>query len=517
MNLVDVDPGQLRTINLILAKRAPDGSRVLAFGSRARWAAKAYSDLDLAIDAGRKLSGDELAAIREAFEESPLPWKVDVVDIRQVPETLRDVILRDGVELSGPSRLTAGWRDLRLGDLITLKRGYDLPEAQRRPGPYPIVSSSGPSGLHAGFMAKAPGVVTGRYGTIGQVFYVAEDFWPLNTALYVSDFKGAHPSFIYYLLKTLDWSMFSDKSGVPGVNRNDVHEAVIRAPGLEEQVRIAQWLSALDDKIELNRRMNETLEGMAQAIFRDWFVDFGPVRRKIAGATDPVEIMGALTTDPAQAAKLAALFPDGFDEGGVPTGWHRSTIGNAFDLTMGQSPPGDTYNEDGVGLPFFQGRTDFGFRFPDNRKFCSQPTRIAQADDTLISVRAPVGDLNMAWEKCCIGRGVAAARHRSGYKSYTFCALRSIQPELELFENSGTVFGAINKKQFEKLAIIEPSHRAVSAFEELAGSLDDRLRVSAAENRTLAETRDYLLPRLMSGAVRVGEATVVAARQAAPA
>lgn len=274
---------------------------------------------------------------------------------------------------------------------------------------------------------------------------------------------------------------------------------------------VARALSALDEKIRQNRRMNETLEEIAQVIFRDWFVDFGPVRRKLAGVTDPVEIMGGFTPDPALAAELAGLFPNELGDADLPTGWDTSTVGEVFDLTMGQSPPGETYNDAGDGLPFFQGRTDFGFRFPERRKFCSQPMRTARRDDTLISVRAPVGDLNMAWEECCIGRGVAAARHKTGAKSYTYCAMRALQPELEQFEHTGTVFGAINKKQFDRLTIVEPEKRLVAAFEALAAPLDDRLRAGVAETRTLAETRDYLLPRLMSGEVRVGEVTEVIA------
>lgn len=395
---------------------------------------------------------------------------------------------------------------MALGDFVELKRGYDLPSRERRAGTHPLVSSSGITELVSEAKVAGPGVVTGRYGTVGQVFYVPTAFWPLNTTLYVRDFKGNDARFVYYFLQLIDWAKFNDKSGVPGINRNDVHREMVTVPPLEHQEGIAATLGALDDKIELNRRMNETLEAVAQAIFRDWFVDFGPVRRKLAGATDPVEIMGGVATDEGRAAELAGLFPGALGDDGLPTGWHLSTVGTAFNLTMGQSPPGETYNEEGEGLPFFQGRTDFGFRFPVRRKYCSQPTRIAQPDDTLISVRAPVGDLNVAWEKCCIGRGVAATRHKSGGASYTYYAMHALQPELEQFEHTGTVFGAINKQQFERLSIVEPGERLVSAFEVLTSPIDARIRAAVDETRTLAETRDYLLPRLMSGEVRVGDA-----------
>ena len=138
--------------------------------------------------------------------------------------------------------------------------------------------------------------------------------------------------------------------------------------------------------------MNETLEATARAIFKSWFVDFDPVRAKAEGG------------DPGLPDDVAALFPDSFEDselGEIPMGWNPSNIGLAeFDLTMGQSPPGETYNETGNGLPFFQGRRDFGFRYPSNRVYCAAPQRLADHGDTLVSVRAPVGDVNMAMERC---------------------------------------------------------------------------------------------------------------------
>ena len=177
----------------------------------------------------------------------------------------------------------AGWRMTSLGEVVELKRGYDLPQRDRIPGSVPLVSSSGVTDHHAEAKVKGPGVVTGRYGTLGKVFYVEEDFWPLNTTLYVRDFKGNDPRFISYFLRTLDFFAYSDKAAVPGLNRNHLHQEVVRIPPLDEQCAIAHVLGTLDDKIELNRRMNETLEAMARALYRSWFVDFEPVRAKMEG------------------------------------------------------------------------------------------------------------------------------------------------------------------------------------------------------------------------------------------
>ena len=278
-----------------------------------------------------------------------------------------------------------------------------------------------------------------------------------------------------------------------------ITELQVPLPPKPEQNAVAEILGTLDDKIELNRRMNETLEAMARAIFKDWFVDFGPTRAKADSRT------------PYLATELWELFPDGFNDEGVPAQWRFRTFGNCFHLTMGQSPPGSTYNDNGEGLPFFQGRTDFGFRYPKNRRYCTAPTRIADCDDTLVSVRAPVGDINMAWEECCIGRGVAALRHKSRARSFTYYSAWAIQQDLRQYEKTGTVFGAINKKQFETLNVLEPTPKLVELFERYVGPLDDRIRKNVAENETLAQTRDLLLPKLMAGKIRFCKAEAAAA------
>ncbi|HOY68935.1 MAG TPA: restriction endonuclease subunit S [Candidatus Ozemobacteraceae bacterium] len=387
------------------------------------------------------------------------------------------------------------WSEIPLGEVITLQRGFDLPAHKRKPGKIPIVSSSGTSDYHSEIGVKGPGVVTGRYGTIGQVFYLNEDYWPLNTTLWVKDFHGNDPLFTSYLLRTVDFDSCSDKSSVPGVNRNDLHLIPVLRPPLAVQKAIAHILGSIDDKIELNRRMNETLEGMARALFQSWFVDFDPVRAKLDGR--PPAGMDAET---------AALFPNHFEDtecGAIPAGWSVEPVVVAFDLTMGQSPPGDTYNENGIGLPFYQGRTDFGFRFPSHRVYCTAPTRYAKSGDTLVSVRAPVGDINMANEHCCIGRGIAAVRHKSGSTSFTYHAMASLYAEFARYEAEGTVFGSINKQNFENLQFINPPAAVIEGFERIASSFDDQIRALEHQNQTLASLRDTLLPKLLSGELRV--------------
>jgi type I restriction enzyme S subunit len=165
------------------------------------------------------------------------------------------------------------WQKGNLGEFINLKRGYDLPSKSRVFGEFPIISSSGITDYHNEPKVFEGGVITGRYGTIGQVFYTDKPFHPLNTTLYVQDFKDNNKKFVYYFLKELDWEKFSDKSAVPGINRNDVHQEIVSFPPLPEQQAIASVLSSLDDKIDLLHRQNKTLEQMAETLFRQWFIE----------------------------------------------------------------------------------------------------------------------------------------------------------------------------------------------------------------------------------------------------
>ncbi len=268
-------------------------------------------------------------------------------------------------------------------------------------------------------------------------------------------------------------------------------------PPLVEQRQIAHILGTFDEKIELNRQMNETLEAIARTIFKSWFVDFGPVRAKMEGRLPA-----------SMDAATATLFPSVFQDsplGEIPKGWEVATVGEEFNLTMGQSPPGSTYNEDGDGLPFYQGRKDFGFRYPTRRVYCNAPTRLAKKDDTLVSVRAPVGDINMVEEKCCIGRGVAAIRHKTGSRSYTYYAMQFLREDFALYEAEGTVFGAINKTGFQTLSQLRPSDGIIEAFERLVYPLDQSIENNENQSRTLSQIRDTLLPKLLSGEIRVDD------------
>ncbi|MFM2196767.1 MAG: hypothetical protein RLZZ505_199 [Verrucomicrobiota bacterium] len=325
-----------------------------------------------------------------------------------------------------------------------------------------------------------------------------------NLVLLRADGTKLFPPFLRWLVRGPHWweqvGKFINVGAVfESLKCAEIPHFKMPLPPLAEQKAIAAVLGALDDKIELNRRMNATLEAMARALFQSWFVDFDPVRAKLDGRP-PAAL------DPA----TAALFPEHLEDsplGHIPKGWKAGTVVEGFNLTMGQSPPGNTYNEDGNGLPFYQGRTDFGFRFPKRRIYCTAPTRYAKAGDTLVSVRAPVGDINMASEECCIGRGVAAVRHKSGATSFTYHSMANLYPDFARFEAEGTVFGSINKDSFEKLRFVIPPDEIVAAYERQAGPLDEQIRNLEEQSRTLATLRDTLLPQLLSGELSVQEST----------
>lgn len=178
---------------------------------------------------------------------------------------------------------------------------------------------------------------------------------------------------------------------------------------------------------------------------------------------------------------------------------------------MGQSPPSTTYNQVGDGIPFFQGSTDFGFRYPENRVYCTEPKKFAKSGDTLISVRAPVGDTNIAKFDCCIGRGLSAVMHKSKSKSYTYYAINNMKTYFSSFESEGTVFGSINQKSLKNLPVLSFSKAIMEIFDIYVKALDKKIEVNSNQIENLTNLRDTLLPKLLSGELRIPEAEQLAA------
>jgi type I restriction enzyme, S subunit len=403
------------------------------------------------------------------------------------------------------------WLETTLGEVLELKRGYDLPQRVRRPGTVPVVSSSGISDYHAEAKIKGPGVVTGRYGTIGEVYYIEEDFWPHNTTLYVRDFKGNDPRFISYFLRTINYLAFSDKAAVPGVNRNHRHMAKISFPPVSEQKAIAAVLSAFDDKIELNRQMNTTLEEMARALFKSWFVDFDPVRRNQEARLFRKSLASAQPYD--------HLFPDRLvvdgNGRGVPEGWRVSMIGKEVDAVGGGTP--STKNSD-----YWEGGT-IKFTTPKDFSSLQSPVLLETArcitekglnkissgllpvGTVLMSSRAPVGYLAINEVPVAINQGFIAMLCNKTLSNYyvLFWAMEN----MHLIEQraSGTTFREISKQNFRPIEVVVPPKAVVEKFDTIVGPLYQKIVGNEKESRTLVDLRDTLLPRLMSGRLRVGQ------------
>ena len=287
-----------------------------------------------------------------------------------------------------------------------------------------------------------------------------------------------------------------------GLRQPELLDCAIELPPLPTQRKIAAVLGALDDKIENNRKICANLEAQAQALFKSWFVDFEPFGGK------------------------------------MPNGWKMGKLGEIADITMGQSPDGKSLNENGDGVTFFQGRAEFGDRYPTKRLTTTEPKRMAKSGDVLLSVRAPVGDLNIALEDCCIGRGLAAIRSKTKYanqdvarpprpcgkgegalatsvvaserscQSFIYCLLKSMKSQFDLYEGAGTIFGSINKDSLHGLSCIVPDDKALLEFESKVSSFDDLYHERELESRALAATRDALLPKLMSGEIDVEKVEV---------
>jgi type I restriction enzyme, S subunit len=409
--------------------------------------------------------------------------------------------------------MVADWQETELGNVITLQRGFDLPTQKRKPGFIPIISSSGLSGRNSEARVPAPGVVTGRYGTIGEVFYIEEDFWPLNTTLFVKDFKGNDPHFIFYLLKTLNYYSCSDKSSVPGVNRNDLHRLRVSVPSsVTEQKAIAGILGALDYKIDLNSRMNQTLEAMIRAIFRSWFVDFDPVRAKAEGhkpvGMDPV---------------TAALFPESFEDsslGKIPKGYRTASLGDLC-RRVAMGPFGSNITTDNfvdAGVPVIRGGNlthgfiDENFAYVSEEKANELRNANAFPADIVITHRGTLGQVGVIPTKSAFPRYVVSqsqlvlsADSNLVTSRFLFEYLCSAEGQHQLLANtSQTGVPAIARPvtSIKAIRIILPPLNVLHLFESRVKPLVERSIQNLTESRTLAHIRDALLPKLISGELR---------------
>ena len=315
------------------------------------------------------------------------------------------------------------------------------------------------------------------------------------TTIDITD-KTVIPKFIYYLLTQKNITEYlhtiglNSVSSYPSISPDDIGNLKFKIPDLPTQKSIAKVLSDLDAKIELNNKINRELEVMAKTLYDYWFVqfDFPDEEGK------PYKSSGGKMVYNAELKRE------------IPEGWGVKKLSQIANITMGQSPSGSSYNDDGIGEIFFQGSTDFGWRYPTIRQYTTEPSRMAKSGDILLSVRAPVGTLNIADNDCCIGRGLAALNSKSGYDSYLYYVMEYFKQIFDHRNNSGTTFGSITRDDLHSLKLIYPKDNLLKKYNQTVLKYNKMILNNHKQNQHLTALRDWLLPMLMNGQVTVKEA-----------
>lgn len=362
------------------------------------------------------------------------------------------------------------WREVKLGEAVNFQRGHDLPKSKMETGDIPVAGSNGIIGYHNTPTTRAPGITIGRSGNIGTPKLYKTDFWAHNTTLYAKDFFGNDEEFIFYLLQTLDLSGFNSGSAVPTLNRNYIHELSIKLPQLPEQKAIAEVLSSLDDKIDLLHRQNKTLENMAQALFRKWFVDEKDDTWEHGKLGDVLTVKGGTT--PSTKEK------------------------DYWDGDIYWTTPKDLSNHNAIFLLNTEKRiTEQGL--------AKISSGLLPIGTVLLSSRAPVGYLAITDINLAINQGYIAIicnKNLSNYFVYLWC-----KNNIEIIKNSsgGSVFQEIPKSVFRQIDIAIPPETLLLSFDQHIQPIFQKVKRNQYQIRKLENLRDTLLPKLMNGSVRV--------------
>ena len=464
---------ELKVIEKAL-KSHPEVEEAVLFGSRVIGSFKEASDVDIALK-GKKANTNLALRLKSYFEEETnLPYFFDFLSYSHISnKNLKNQIDKDGVVI-----YRKGWQKIKLGDAVQLlKEAWKVGD---KIFPYIGLEHIEENSLRLNSHGDSNSITSNKYrfysgntlfGKLRPYFrkvvkpkfdgICSTDIWVITPK------EGYNEDFIFYFFanqKLVDLANSSSKgTRMPRADWNFISETIWDFPPLPKQKAIAEVLSSLDDKIELLHNQNKTLENIAQTLFHKWFIQ------------------------------------DAKDD------WEKGFIPDEFNFTMGLSPPGNSYNKVNEGLPMFQGNADFGFRFPQNRIYTTEPKRIAEPFNTLISVRAPVGEQNMALEKCCIGRGVSVFKYKSNelFYTYTYYKMKSLINKIKEFNQMGTVFGSINKQNFNRFPINIPPLNIVKNFQNIAKPIDDKIILNCIQVHKLENLRDTLLPKLINGKMKV--------------
>ncbi len=376
------------------------------------------------------------------------------------------------------------WTKTKLGDVLTLQRGYDLPERDRREGNVPIVTSSGITGYHDTAKVDGPGVVTGRYGTLGEVYFVKEDFWPHNTTLFVKDFKGNDPLFVKYFLGTLGLGVQSAAAAVPGLNRNALHLLPVRIPSLSTQRKIAAILSAYDDLIENNTRRIKILEEMAQMLYREWFVNFRfPGHAKVRMVNSRL--------------------------GQVPEGWEIVELGEIAEVNKSSVKKGEEPIE--INYVDIASVTTGQIETIQLMPFVDAPgraRRIVKDGDIIWSMVRPnrksFSLILKPLPNLIVSTGFAVIGAKQVPYTYLYQSMTTDDFVGYLTNHAtGAAYPAVSASDFEKADILIPPKRTLDLFHSIAKDFFVEKEILGQKNINLRRTRDLLLPKLISGAVEV--------------
>ena len=382
--------------------------------------------------------------------------------------------------------MSSDWTECTLGEFARLQRGHDLTASEQKPGPVPVMGSAGQNGTHNEAKTIGPGVVIGRSGaSMGRVHFSEVNFWPHNTCLYVTDFLDNNPRFCYYVLQTLDLAAYNSGSAQPSLNRNYIYAMKLRVPSRPEQDCIVELLESLDDRIALLRETNTTLEAIAQALFKSWFVDFDPVRAKQQGR-EP-EGMDANT---------AALFPDSFEEselGSVPKGWRVGKVEHLLELAYGKALKAS----DRVAgpIPVYGSGGVTGCH---NEALVDEPSIV-------IGRKGTVGSLY--WEDRPFFP-IDTVFYVKTKVPLTYCFYQLQRLGLDGMNTDGAVPG-LNRNNVYRLPIVLPPHEVLAGFDGIVSALRHKIFGNSEQIRTLTILRDTLLPRLISGQLRLPNAEAV--------
>ncbi len=406
---------------------------------------------------------------------------------------------------SSLSTIQKGWVKITLGEVVTFQRGYDLPLNKRRDGPYPIVASNGIVGYHSEYRAKGPGITIGRSGNLGIPTYIAGNYWPHNTTLFSLTFHESDPKFVYYLLNTLKLGRFNAGSAVPTLNRNHIHPIEVIIPNdMNTQHAIAKILSDLDEKIELNMLMNKTLESITQAIFKRWFVDFEFPDKN----GEPYKSNGGDMVDS--------------ELGEIPKTWKVNRIKDIVaekkysivDGPFGTQLHNNEYVSEGVPVIriinlTFDGRfINEGLVFITEDKFnLLKRSAVYPGDILLAKTGATIGKLSIMphyIEKALIASSILKISPNQNNKFYLYNIIKNLSNK-NYWEriSAGSTRSTINLIDIKDISIIVPEIRILKVFENILQNIYFIIENNEKQNHNLKQIRDSLLPRLMSGKIRL--------------